>query len=138
MMKQRITYISLVLFAVLFLAPQEQLSASSYYVERNSWEWIFDHIIREGDDSFYGGDGSKERPYRIWQGQHLAKLAYDVRADVLRFRKDLEPYLCDEIVRRYYYQRGGVQQQLIGDPCIDKALEVLSSSDEYNIILGKK
>ena len=78
MMKQRITYISLVLFAVLFLAPQEQLSASSYYVERNSWEWIFDHIIREGDDSFYGGDGSKERPYRIWQGQHLAKLAYDV------------------------------------------------------------
>ena len=67
-----------------------------------------------------------------------AKLAYDVRADVLRFRKDLEPYLCDEIVRRYYYQRGGVQQQLIGDPCIDKALEVLSSSDEYNIILGKK
>ena len=65
-----------------------------------------------------------------------SKLTYDVRADVLRFRKDLEPYLCDEIVRRYYYQKGGVQQQLIGDPCIDKALEILSSENEYNKVLN--
>ena len=66
-----------------------------------------------------------------------AKLTYDVRADLLRFRKEVEPYLCDEIVHRYYYQKGGVQQQLIDDPCIKRALEVLSSENEYKKILGK-
>lgn len=65
-----------------------------------------------------------------------AKLAVDVRADLLRFRKHVEPYLLDEIVHRYYYQRGGVRQQLIGDPCIERALEVLGGS-EYKEILRK-
>lgn len=59
-----------------------------------------------------------------------AKLTYDVKADLLRFRKDVEPYLMDEIVHRYYFQKGSVQQQLIGDPCIERALQVFDS-DEY-------
>ncbi len=66
-----------------------------------------------------------------------SKLTYDVRADLLRFRKEVEPFLCDEIVHRYYYQKGSVQQQFIDDPCIKKALELLSSENEYKKILGK-
>ena len=65
-----------------------------------------------------------------------AKLTYDVKADLMRFRKEVEPYICDEIAHRYYFQKGGAQQQLIGDPCIERALQVLSS-DEYNKVLGK-
>lgn len=65
------------------------------------------------------------------------KLTYDVRADLMRFRKEVEPYLYDEIVHRYYYQKGGVQQQLLDDPCIERALQVLSDKDEYKKILGK-
>ena len=65
-----------------------------------------------------------------------AKLTYDVRADLMRFRKNVEPYLCDEIVHRYYYQKGGARQQLVGDPCIARALQVLDSN-EYNKILRK-
>lgn len=64
-----------------------------------------------------------------------AKLTYDVRADLMRFRKEVEPFLCDELAHRYYYQKGGVQQQLVGDPCVERALQVLSSSDEYKKIL---
>ena len=66
-----------------------------------------------------------------------SKLTYDVKADLLRFRKQVEPYLCDEIVVRYYFQKGAAQQQLIGDPCIERALQVFSSNDEYNKILRK-
>ena len=65
------------------------------------------------------------------------KLRSDVRADLMRFRKEVEPYIMDEIAHRYYYQRGGVQQQLIDDPCIERALQVLSDKDEYKKILGK-
>lgn len=63
-----------------------------------------------------------------------AKLTYDVRSDLLRFRKEVEPYLLDEIVHRYYYQKGGVQQQLIDDPCIERALQVFNS-EEYESLL---
>lgn len=64
-----------------------------------------------------------------------AKLAYDIRADLMRFRKEIEPFLCDELAHRYYFQKGGVQQQLVGDPCVERALQVLSSPDEYKKIL---
>lgn len=64
-----------------------------------------------------------------------AKLAYDIRADLMRFRKEIEPFLCDELAHRYYFQKGGVQQQLVGDPCVERALQVLSSLDEYKKIL---
>ncbi len=64
-----------------------------------------------------------------------AKLAYDIRADLMRFRKEIEPFLCDELAHRYYFQKGGVQQQLVGDPCVELALQVLSSPDEYKKIL---
>ena len=62
------------------------------------------------------------------------KLTYDIKADLLRFRKQVEPYLMAEIVHRYYYQRGAVQQQLFGDPCIERALQVLDSG-EYGHLL---
>ncbi len=64
-----------------------------------------------------------------------AKLTYDIRADLMRFRKEIEPFLCDELAHRYYFQKGGVQQQLVGDPCVERALQVLSSPDEYKKIL---
>lgn len=65
------------------------------------------------------------------------KLKSDIRADLMRFRREVEPYIMDELAHRYYYQRGGVQQQLIDDPCIERALQVLSNESEYNNILGK-
>ena len=59
----------------------------------------------------------------------------DLKSDLERFRKDIEPYIADELVHRYYYQKGGVQQQLVKDPCMDRALELLSQPEEYSKIL---
>lgn len=64
-----------------------------------------------------------------------AKLSNDISTDLQRFRKEIEPYICDEIAQRYYGVRGGVQQQLVNDPCLDKALELLTSPEEYKKIL---
>ena len=60
----------------------------------------------------------------------------DLKADLERFRKDIEPYIADELVHRYYYQKGGAQQQLMKDPCMERALELLSQPEEYNKILN--
>lgn len=66
-----------------------------------------------------------------------SKLQGDLRADMLRFRKDIEPYVCDDIVRRYYYEWGGVRQALCNDKVFDRAIELLQNDEEYNRILGK-
>ena len=60
----------------------------------------------------------------------------DIESDLLRFRKKVEPYINDEIVHRYYYQRGGVLQQLVDDPCMERALEILADPAKYRAILS--
>lgn len=66
-----------------------------------------------------------------------AKLQGNLRADMLKFRKQIEPYVCDDIVRRYYYEWGGVRQALCDDKTFERALEILADEAEYNRILKK-
>ena len=49
----------------------------------------------------------------------------DLRADLIRFRQHIQPYLETALVSRYYYQRGALQHQTIHDKGIRKAIEVL-------------
>lgn len=56
-----------------------------------------------------------------------AKFQVDMHADLWLFRSLIQDYLADEIVQRYFYQRGGIQQQLKSDKYVEKALEVLRS-----------
>ncbi len=67
-----------------------------------------------------------------------AKLQGDLRTDMLKFRKQIEPYVCDDIVRRYYYESGGVRQALCDDKTFERAIELLENEEEYNKILGRK
>lgn len=64
-----------------------------------------------------------------------AKLTTDLTTDMHRLRKHIEPYLLDELVTRYYHREGAMRQQLVGDKCMEKALEVLSDPEAYNKIL---
>lgn len=64
-----------------------------------------------------------------------AKLTTDITADLHRLRKHIEPYLLDELVTRYYHRRGALRQQLVGDKCMEKAVEILSDTEAYKKIL---
>ena len=63
-----------------------------------------------------------------------AKFSPNLSTDLLRFRKEIETYIADELAHRYYFERGGIKQQLSDDPCIERALQVLSG-DEYKNVL---
>lgn len=65
------------------------------------------------------------------------KFTNDLAVDLQRMKSQIKRYLADEIVGRYYYQTGIAQQQLVGDKCVDKALELLSNPEEMNKILGR-
>ncbi len=66
-----------------------------------------------------------------------AKLGNDLGADLVRMKNGVKPYLNDEIVSRYYYQRGTCLQQLNDDRAYDEAIRLLSGEGEeeyYNIL----
>jgi carboxyl-terminal processing protease len=66
------------------------------------------------------------------------KLQHNLDLELDRFAKDIKPLLSEEIVKRYYFERGAVQETLKDDKVLQKALEVLQDSTEYTSILMVK
>ena len=64
------------------------------------------------------------------------KLTHNLDRDLDHFAKDIKMLIADEIVTRYYYQRGAIIQQLKDDPDVDKAVSLLTSPAEYRKILS--
>ena len=63
------------------------------------------------------------------------KLKHNLDLELDRFAKDIKPLLAEEIVKRYYYEKGSVQETLKDDADLKKALEVLQNQEEYKKIL---
>lgn len=65
------------------------------------------------------------------------KLEHNLDREFDRFKKDIKEVMAQEVVKRYYYQSGQLQEALKADEDLQKAIEVLGS-DEYDRILMKK
>ena len=63
------------------------------------------------------------------------KLQHNLDLELERFSKDIKPLIAEEIVKRYYFERGAVQETLKDDADLKKALEVLQQLEEYNKVL---
>ena len=63
------------------------------------------------------------------------KLQHNLDLELDRFAEDIKPLIAEEIVRRYYFEKGAVQEGLKDDPDLNKAIEVLQSPEEYRNIL---
>jgi len=55
--------------------------------------------------------------------------------DLITFKEDIEEILVNEIVSRYYYQRGRIESSLAADIAVDEAKRVLKDRSEYQAIL---
>ncbi|MBQ8968324.1 MAG: S41 family peptidase [Bacteroidaceae bacterium] len=64
-----------------------------------------------------------------------ARLKTDLASELQRQRAAIRPYLEEEIVSRYYFQRGRAQQLLRTDKVFDRAVELLHDPDAYKRIL---
>ena len=63
------------------------------------------------------------------------KLQHNLDLELDRFAKDIKPLIAEEIVKRYYFERGAVQETLKDDADLKKAIEVLQQLEEYNKVL---
>ena len=66
-----------------------------------------------------------------------SKLDVNQKDDIYKFRDQIQKIVENEIVSRYYYQKGRAEHSLNGDPYIAQAISTLNSS-EYNTILAGK
>ena len=63
------------------------------------------------------------------------KLQHNLDLELDRFAKDIKPLIAEEIVKRYYFERGAFQETLKDDADLKKALEVLQNPEEYKKVL---
>lgn len=65
------------------------------------------------------------------------KLTHNLDRDLDYFATEIKDLISNEIVKRYYYQRGGIIQQLKNDPDLKEAIKVLKEKEQYTKILSK-
>lgn len=64
------------------------------------------------------------------------KLNHNLDRDLDVFSKPIKEYISQEIVTRYFYQRGAVMERLKDDDDLNKAIEVLTDTKQYDQILS--
>lgn len=63
------------------------------------------------------------------------KLSHNKNEDLILFKNEIKNFLEVEIVSRYFYQKGQVENLLSKDDCISIAFEVLGNKQKYSNIL---
>jgi len=66
------------------------------------------------------------------------KLKPDLDRDLDLYKSDISKHLAQEIVKRYYYQKGEIIETLKNDADLEKAIKVLSDKTLYNKTLNDK
>lgn len=64
------------------------------------------------------------------------KLTHNLDRDLDHFSKEIKNMIALEIIKRYYYQRGSIIEQLKDDPDLKEAVKVLTAPDEYTKLLS--
>lgn len=64
------------------------------------------------------------------------KLTHNLDRDLDHFSKDIKNMIAIEIIKRYYYQRGSIIQQLKDDSDLKEAIKILGDSEGYKKMLS--
>jgi carboxyl-terminal processing protease len=106
----------------------------------NSIDFNYQSKSEEGIDKLIE-IAKKEKYYASADSEFLMlkhKLAHDKTKDLLNFRPEIEHFISEELLTRYYNQKGRIQSAIEHDPEVDKACEVLNSPVLYSDILSGK
>lgn len=64
------------------------------------------------------------------------KLTHNLDRDLDHFSKDIKNMIAIEIIKRYYYQRGSIIQQLKDDNDLNEAIKILGDYERYKKMLS--
>jgi len=84
-------------------------------------------------------NAEKEKYYEDIKSEYLAlesKMVHNKKEDLEKFKDEIKELLKQEIVSRYYFQKGRQEAYLSFDQELKKALEILKDSSTYNGLLN--
>ena len=113
----------------LFTAFKEAVKASDFTYDRQS-EKALAALKEVAEFEGYTTDAAAE--FAALE----KKLSHDIDRDFDIFKKDICELLADELITRYYYQRGAIIQSLKGDSTILRARTLLADEVAYEQILA--
>jgi len=67
----------------------------------------------------------------------ISKVTPSKERDLQKFKAEISEMLENEIISRYYFQKGRTVASLKNDIVVQRAVQVLTNSTEYNTILKK-
>ena len=113
----------------LFAAFKEAVKASDFTYDRQS-EKALAALKEVAEFEGYTTDAAAE--FAALE----KKLSHDIDRDFDIFKADICELLADELVTRYYYQRGAIIQAIKGDSTILRARTLLGDDEAYKQILA--
>ncbi len=78
----------------------------------------------------------KERYYSVAEEQFenlKIKIGHELDKDLEQFREEIADMLTDEIVTRYYFQKGAIRSAIINDKGIAKAKKLIKDPEVYSL-----
>ncbi len=112
-------------------AFKEQVKKADFKYDRQS-EKVLKNLKEVAEFEGYMDDASEE--FKALE----KKLTHNLDRDLNYFSKDIKRLIADEIVKRYYYQKGSILEQLKDDKGVEEAIKILNDQPEYRKILTKK
>ena len=66
----------------------------------------------------------------------MAKVTPSKERDLEKFKSEIKELLENEIVSRYYFQRGRAEHAFREDKFVSESIDILQNKTRYNTILG--
>lgn len=131
-------------YATYFNSKNEKIASPEEFTISSEVYADFSKFVKEQDFTYESKTeeelddllevAKKEKYYDISKAEFETlkqKLGHNLDQDLEHFRKEVSELLTDEIVSRYFYQKGAIKVGLREDADVKKALEVLHKPDGY-------
>lgn len=122
--------------ATFALTDDEYNSFKEYVLKEDfSYSTASEEILKKmkevADEEGFGEDTKAE------YAALMAKVVPSKERDLEKFKSEIKTMLENEIVSRYYFQKGRAENSFKDDAYISKSLQILSNKSSYNTILNK-
>lgn len=108
---------------------KEQVKKADFKYDQQT-EKILKNLKEMAEFEGYLEDASEE--FKALEG----KLQHNLDRDLDYFSRQIKEMIAQEIVKRYYYQRGSIIQQLKEDKDLKEAVKVLTDAERYKNLLS--
>lgn len=110
---------------------KEKVKKSDFKYDQQS-EKVLKNLKEIAEFEGYMDDASEE--FKALEN----KLKHNLSKDLDHFSKDIKLLISQEILKRYYYQRGAIIEQLKDDDGLKEAIKVLNDMPDYRKTLAGK